>query len=450
MSEAGCAGIAIPGAGRVLVARPAPLSLRRNFVWGLAGNAVYAACQWGMLAVLARLTSPVVVGRYALGLAIGTPIFLFTNLNLAQVQATDARGEYSLGDYRGLRLLSNIVALASVCLWVALARYDAPTNCAVLLIALTKAIESESDVFYGFFQQHECMSLSSLSIMLRGVLSLLVFGSLIATSRQLAAGQVGILLVWSGVLFLFDSRNGARFGDTSPTFNWRALGRLTWLVLPLGVVAGLSSLSSSLPRFFLNNVHGARELGLFAAVASLSQVGTLFSMALSRSAAPRLAQYHAANAIPDFLRLLAKLMGIGLLVGCAGVLVALCAGKWFLTMAFGPEYAQETGVLVWVMVAMGVVTTGTFLGTAVTAARRLAIQMVIHAGKVTVAGAICYLLVPRYGALAAAWSLAASAMLSVLAFAAVTWWIVKARTKTKDRPGLSETVLRPSSGDGQW
>ena len=419
------AGIAIPRVGRTAAARPASLSLRRNFAWGLAGNAVYAACQWSMLAVLARLTSPEVVGRYALGLAIGTPIFLFTNLNLAQVQATDARGEYSLGDYRGLRLLSNLGALLSVCVWVALARYDAPTNCAVLLVALTKAIESESDVFYGFFQQQECMNLSSLSVMLRGMLSLLAFSGLVALSRQLAAGQVGILLVWSAVLFLFDSRNAARFGDARPTFTWRVLGRLTWLVLPLGVVAGLSSLGTSLPRFFLNSEHGPRELGLFAAVASLSQVGALFSTALSRSAAPHLAKFHAANATRDFLRLLAKLMGIGLLVGCTGMLGALCAGKWFLAITFGPEYAENTGVLIWVMAAMGLVTTGTFLGTAVTAARRFAIQVAIHAGKIGVAGAICYLLVPRHGALAAAWSLAAGAMFSAVAFAAVTWWTVR-------------------------
>jgi O-antigen/teichoic acid export membrane protein len=419
------AGVAIPGANRTTAARPASLSLRRNFAWGLTGNVIYAACQWSMLAVLARLTSPEVVGRYALGLAIGTPIFLFTNLNLAQMQATDARGEYTFGDYRGLRLLSNIAALLSVFLWVVFAHYDAPTSSAVLLVALAKAVESESDVFYGFFQQQECMNLSSLSVMLRGMLALLVFSGLVAASHGLAAGQVGILLAWSAVLLLLDSRNGARFGDTRPRFNRRVLGRLTWLVLPLGVVAGLSSLSSSLPRFFLNNVHGARELGLFAAVASFAQVGNIFSMALSRSAAPRLARCHAARDTQEFLRLLAGLMGVGFLVGCAGVLAALCAGKWFLALAFGPEYAQETGVLAWVMVAMGLVTTGTFMGTAVTAARRLAVQMVIHAGKIAVAATICYLLVPRHGALAAAWSLAASALFSVVAFAAVTWSIVR-------------------------
>jgi hypothetical protein len=53
--------------------------------------------------------------------------------------------------------------------------------------------------------------------------------------------------------------------------------------------------------------------------------------------------------------------------------------------------------------------------------------MAIHAGKILLAAAICHLLVPRYGSLAAAWSLAASALFSVLAFAAVTWWIVVRR-----------------------
>ena len=96
MAAASDIGIPTPGQSMIRLLRPSRLSLRKNFVWGLAGNVIYAGSQWLMLAVLARLTSPVVVGRYALGLAIGTPIFLFTNLNLARVQATDARGQYSL------------------------------------------------------------------------------------------------------------------------------------------------------------------------------------------------------------------------------------------------------------------------------------------------------------------------------------------------------------------
>jgi hypothetical protein len=41
------------------------LSLRLNFSWALAGNIIYAACQWGMLSVLAKLGSPEMVGLFA-------------------------------------------------------------------------------------------------------------------------------------------------------------------------------------------------------------------------------------------------------------------------------------------------------------------------------------------------------------------------------------------------
>ena len=146
MSSAGVSSIAIRGADSAPVARPAPLSLRRNFAWGLTGNVVYAACQWSMLALLARLTWPEVVGRYALGLAIGTPIFLFANLNLAQVQATDARGEFSLIEVR----VKRFVAWSAVAtMYEAFARAGGSTEGATRSAAAPKSagsgIDKESD-----------------------------------------------------------------------------------------------------------------------------------------------------------------------------------------------------------------------------------------------------------------------------------------------------------------
>jgi O-antigen/teichoic acid export membrane protein len=48
------------------------LSLRRNFAWLSAGQALYALSQWGVLAILAKLLTSQEVGEFALGLAIAT------------------------------------------------------------------------------------------------------------------------------------------------------------------------------------------------------------------------------------------------------------------------------------------------------------------------------------------------------------------------------------------
>src|SRR5579863_8985813 len=79
------------------------LSLRSNFAWALAGNVVYAICQWGILVALVKLGSSLMVGQFSLGLAIATPVLMFTNLHLRAVQATDAMHYYSFAEYRLLR-----------------------------------------------------------------------------------------------------------------------------------------------------------------------------------------------------------------------------------------------------------------------------------------------------------------------------------------------------------
>src|SRR5687767_8033419 len=66
-------------------------SLRRNFSWTLAGNVIYAACQWGILVVLAKLLAPESVGQFVLGVAVASPVFFLANLQLGSIQATDAK-----------------------------------------------------------------------------------------------------------------------------------------------------------------------------------------------------------------------------------------------------------------------------------------------------------------------------------------------------------------------
>ena len=117
-------------------------SLPTSFAWSLIGNMVYAASQVGVLALLANLASPATVGRYALGLAIVTPILLFTKLQLRWVLATDVRRDYSFSDYLGTRLLSTAVGCGSVFLVLAVANFELDAAVMIGIVTLTKAVES--------------------------------------------------------------------------------------------------------------------------------------------------------------------------------------------------------------------------------------------------------------------------------------------------------------------
>src|SRR5687767_4178506 len=80
------------------LAAPAPRSLPVNFAWAITGQAAYAASQWGILIVLAKLGTPAMVGQFALGFAIAAPVFMFANLQLRAVIATDASQDFRIAD----------------------------------------------------------------------------------------------------------------------------------------------------------------------------------------------------------------------------------------------------------------------------------------------------------------------------------------------------------------
>jgi hypothetical protein len=66
-----------------------------------------------MIVALARLGSSFMVGQFSLGLAIATPVMMFTNLHLRAVQATDARRFYYFAEYLHLRILMTSAAMVA-------------------------------------------------------------------------------------------------------------------------------------------------------------------------------------------------------------------------------------------------------------------------------------------------------------------------------------------------
>jgi O-antigen/teichoic acid export membrane protein len=415
-----------------------PLTLRRNFSWTFTGNLIYAASQWGMLVLLAKLGSPEMVGQFTLGLAVTAPVIMFTNLQLRGVQATDAKGEYVFSDYLGLRLIGTGLALLIIAGITLKAGYRLETSLVILTIAVAKAFESIADVFYGLIQQHERMDRIAISLMIKGPLSLLLLAIGVSLTGSVVGGAIGLAVAWGLVFFGWDIRNGKLLlkhsshqreeedllvADAEPTksknplyprWHLKTLSKLVLLALPLGFVMMLISLNTNIPRYFIERYLGERELGIFAAMSYLMVVGSMIVSALAESASPRLAKYYAAGNSTAFRTLLLKLVGVGLMLGTGGVFVAVVAGKPILTLLYKPEYAERADLFAWLMVAAGMLYIASFLGYGMTAARYFQVQMPLFV-LVTGSSAIaCFWLIPTQGVRGAAIALIVGAIVQAV------------------------------------
>jgi O-antigen/teichoic acid export membrane protein len=412
-----------------------PLTLKRNFSWTFVGNAIYAACQWGMLVVLAKFGSPEMVGTFTLGLAIAAPVFMFTNLQLRYIQATDAKQQYLFSDYFSLRLISTALGLMLVYLITLVAGYRWEVSLVIMLVSLAKAFESISDVFYGLIQQHERMDYIAISLMIKGPVSLLMLGLGIYLSGSLIWGILGLVVSWAAVAFCLDVRNGKSIlrnyqrtasdndlnnlmvsSEPALKLKWdcQKLARLVWLALPLGLGMLLISLNVNIPRYFIERTLGERELGFFAAISYLMVAGNMIVNALGESASPRLAKYYAAGDRRAFVQLLIRLVGIAAMLGGLAVVIAKLAGTQILTIVYQPEYAQYVDLFVWLMVAAGISYVSSFLGYGMTAARYFRIQTPLFLGATAISTIACLYLIPIFELKGAAIALTLSAIIQAV------------------------------------
>lgn len=415
-----------------------PLTLRRNFSWTFTGNLIYAACQWGMLVVLAKLGSPEMVGQFTLGLAVTAPVIMFTNLQLRGIQATDAKGEYLFSDYLGLRLIGTGLALLIIAGITLKTGYRWETSLVILAIALAKAFESISDVFYGLIQQHERMDRIAIALMIKGPLSLLLLSIGVSLTGSVVGGAIGLAIAWGLVLFGWEIGNGrlilknssqerepedllvadAQLANSQnplyPRWERKTLGKLVLLALPLGFVMMLISLNTNIPRYFIERYLGERELGIFAAMSYLMVVGQMVVSALAESASPRLAKYYAAGNSTAFGTLLLKLVGVGLMLGAGGVFVAVVAGREILTLLYKPEYADRADLFLWLMVAAGILYVSAFLGYGITAARYFRVQMPLFVLVTGSSAFACFWLIPTMGLPGAAIALIVGAIVQAV------------------------------------
>jgi O-antigen/teichoic acid export membrane protein len=400
--------------------RISPLSLRDNFSWTFLGNLVYVICQWGMLSVLARLVSPEAVGQFALGLAIATPVFLLMNMQLRQLQATDARREYLFATYVHVRLATSMLGylvIVGIVLW---SGYDSATAAVILALGLARAVESLNDICYGLFQQHEQMNSVAHSMMARGVLALLALALVVLLTGSVFQGVLALAFVWAGILLGHDVRQSRRLLRHEPRKQPRqprhsSIARLIRTALPLGVVMLLGTLNTTIPRYFIDHYLGTAALGIFAAIAYLMVAGTTIIGAAGQAFAPRLAASYAAAQYTEFRRLSFWLIGGGALLGVAGVLVALVGGDVLLRLLYGAEYARRD-VLVGMMLAAGFWYIASCCGFIATASRRIADQPVALGIVVAAVTLLCWWLVPLLGLRGAVLAMIGSSMTGALCY----------------------------------
>jgi O-antigen/teichoic acid export membrane protein len=429
-----------------------PHSLKRNFSWTFIGNVVYTACQWGMLMLLTKLGTPEMVGQFVLGLAITSPPMSFANLKARGIQASDAKREFRFAEYLGFGLVMTALGLLIIAGSTLAGGYSRETALVILAVALGKAFDVISDVFFGLFQQNEHMDRIAKPLMINGLLSMAALGGGVyltgsvvwgAAGWAAAKGLVLALCTFGSGSYLWHVEGPARdlvdqktpIDILKPSFAWPRLLKLTWLTLPLCIAAMFLQLNANIPRYFIEHYLGERELAFFAAMAYLMLPGNMVLVAaLGQAATPRLAKHYAAGETGAFLSLLLRMAAMVALGGGLAALAILIAGKMILTLLYTAEYTQHLDVLFWVTIEAGLGFVCSVLAYAMTAARRFRLQAPLSGMTVVISIIACAVLVSRYGLPGAAFAMVIATTFQLVGSLGIVVFAIRDRNKETMQP----------------
>jgi O-antigen/teichoic acid export membrane protein len=433
------------------------LSFKSNFVWIFSGNVVYALCQWGIIVMLAKFGSTFMVGQFSLGLAISTPILMFSNLQLRAVQATDAKHSYDFRDYLSMRLFTTAAALALIVGIAALAKYERKTAVAIVAVAFMKGIDTLSDIHYGLFQQHDRLNEAGISMILRGVLALIVFSTGIYLTHDLLSACVGVTIAWLATLCFFDSRRAhsilhhsqSRVKWPLRTIRkemrwWAHAARRHWslarLAFPLGVVTTMAAVNLNVPRYFIHAHFGENQLGIFSALAYTTVAMTLVSDSLGHSGVPRMSRLYADGNFAEFFSVLFWFVMAEIILGLTALAVACLAGPQILTALYGKEYAAQSRVFTLLILGAAINCIASGFTTGITSARRFGIQVPLFGVVIGACVLCCARWIPVSGLSGGALATVYSATIRLLLSASVIGYLIWDASRCRRRAPLQKVV----------
>jgi len=415
------------------------LTLATNFRWTFAGNVVNAACQWGVLSLLARLGTAEAVGQFVLGLAVAAPPISLTMLQLRNVQVTDVRGDFHFAEYFATRIVWTVIGLAFIVGLALLSGFDQQTAWVVVLVGIAKCVDSVSDIVRGLFQREERMDLSGISLMLKGPTVLLAMAGAMWWTGSVIAAVLTMAVVLGLTFVAYDLRQARRLLSyrlepgrpaqrLRPRFAIGPILRLTWIALPLGIVMALISLQTNIPRYVIQGFSGSKQLGYFGALVYPMTAGVLVIAAMGESASPRLARHFAENP-PAFRRLLWKFLALSTGLGAAFVVGVFLLGRPALAIMYGAEYADYHREFMVIAVATAIQFVGSGFGYGLTSARYFRVQVALTIITCLATAGASFALIPGRGVMGACLSVVAASLVMCICFGISMCWAFRQRTQ---------------------
>lgn len=400
-------------------------SIISNTVISFAGRALNVGLGIVATALMTRYLGPAKFGSYVLLLSFGTVIQLLADAGLyltttREISRQPARTNEILSQVLGLRAALLLVVFAASWLAVLAVPIFNELRDAYVLMALALSFQSLSQIFMGVFQRDGEMwraSAGDTAGRLVQVVLLAALGRELPTVKYMAMFFcVSAAAVWLTHQFLLPRRIKWR-----PAFNWQIWRQLAASSWPLGLMLLVNAVYFRADVVILSWFRPAVEVGWYGVAYRVVDSGLFFPAMFGGLLLPKISAARGAKNL-DRVKLLIR-DSLNFLALAAGLVlpVLMIKSRDIVHFISGESYLAAAPLLSWLSLALAAMFFGNLFGFVLVAFERQRDLLKLYLVLVAFNVGSNLVLIPRWGATAAAVTTLATELISMSVAAAIVF-----------------------------
>lgn len=376
--------------------------MKKELSWSSIAVFFKLFTQWFLITVLTKSCDIEIVGLYTYSLALIAPTFMFTGMQLRNIQVVDVNSEYPFGAYLFTRSFYVLVT-SIVFLFLSFFLFNNGEQLLFILVLLLRAQEQILDIIYGKFQKDKRFDLMAKSSLWRGCGDLLIFSFIFFYPQYILFVFSVSILYQLFVFFLYDLRKAKYKIDLENLSIQRLvmafknyIKPLTKKSISLGLTVLISSLTTNLPRYIIKGRLGLEVLGVYGALSYVVLAFFNLFQPLQLTIRVELANLYQKNKI-KFTKLKIRLLLIYIISSLVVIIGLFWRGNFLLSILFTKEYAEYISLFIAMFIGASLTNMGVTYGLSLQAKQIFNKQVYISILVFSVSGIATYLCIKQFG-----------------------------------------------------
>lgn len=339
-------------------------TIKKDYFWNTVGSGIYALSSMLLAFAVMHIAGPDDGGIFGFGFStFGQQMFIIAYFGIRPFHITDSAYEYSYSDYRKLRRITALGAVAAAFLYLGFMyitdSYTFRKAAIVFLLALYKTADGIADLYESECQRVGALWLGGKELAIRTLLaSVTLIISLICTGDVLISSALAVLAQFICII-IFKRYSETRFfvaaGSSYGKKGYTKLAKST-LLLFLSVFVDFYIFSAS--KYAIDHYLTDADSGIFNILFMPTSVIYLAANFIIKPYMTRLSVLYEDRALDEFGTIVRKLRTAVILMSAAALAGSLLLGRPVLSILefmLGAEYkgALSSRSLIFVFIILG-------------------------------------------------------------------------------------------------